>query len=103
MTPFTVTLNFSGERYRVHGTASPFRAAKTNCPNEDARPAEGGVEEITEVERDCSTPASQLAGREKWEQCDMDEVGEMLFKPAFVRAVEEAYLEEYEAAKADWS
>jgi hypothetical protein len=46
---FTVTINYGGYKYQVHGTASPYRPARTNCSNDDATPAEGGIEEISEV------------------------------------------------------
>jgi hypothetical protein len=47
--PFKVTVKYGGRDFEIEGSASPFVAARTNCANEDATPAEGGIEEITKV------------------------------------------------------
>jgi hypothetical protein len=49
MSNFTVTINYDGHKFIVEGTATPYRPARTNCSNDDACPAEGGIEEYTKV------------------------------------------------------
>lgn len=49
MANFDITIKYIDRKFRVKGSASPYVPAKTNCPPEDSHPAEGGIEEITEV------------------------------------------------------
>lgn len=49
MSKFTVEIEVAGQRLEVHGSASREVPARTNCANEDATPAEGGLEEITMI------------------------------------------------------
>ena len=49
MNKFTVIIEYGGARFEVHGTASKLIPARTNCSNDDAAPAEGGLEEVLEV------------------------------------------------------
>jgi hypothetical protein len=44
---FTVTIVYDGAKFRVEGSATPYVPARVNCSNDDACPAEGGVEEVT--------------------------------------------------------
>jgi hypothetical protein len=49
MRSFTIEIVYEGFKLRVKGTVSPYIPAKTNCLPEDSHPAEGGLEEINEV------------------------------------------------------
>lgn len=71
---------------RVSGYKAPFRPARTNCANEDARPAEGGeVEdlEIAAVKRGLYRPVTVIPLSEMAQDDLRDD-------DDFVRAVEEA-------------
>jgi hypothetical protein len=46
---FSVVVPWEGHRLLVVGDASRYVPAKTNCSNDDAAPAEGGIDEISEV------------------------------------------------------
>lgn len=49
MANFDIEVSYDGHRFRVKGSASPYVPARTNCSNDDAHPAEGGLEEISEI------------------------------------------------------
>jgi hypothetical protein len=44
-----ITITYHDHEFEVEVTHSPIRRAKTNCTNEDSRPAEGGLEEVLSV------------------------------------------------------
>jgi hypothetical protein len=46
---FQVQVVFEGEPLEVEGYYTPHVPARTNCENDDARPAEGGIDEIYKV------------------------------------------------------
>lgn len=49
MSKFDIIITHESHRFRVTGSASPYQAARTNCSNDDATPAEGGIEDINSV------------------------------------------------------
>lgn len=49
MSKFNITVLYDDRRFRIKGEATAFIPARVNCSNDDAAPAEGGIEDITEV------------------------------------------------------
>lgn len=76
MSTFNITVSHAGRKFRVKGSASPYIPARTNCSNDDATPAEGGIEDITEVSLlDAKDEKVELPDflQEYLDQCVIDE------------------------------
>lgn len=91
MSRFETTVDFEGYSYKVKGTAYPYRAATLEDP------AEGGVEEIEDIQL--------LAGRKPVDLPEFlnDALLHRLDKWGgnFIRVVEESLAEDYQQDKAD--